>query len=460
MNKENCNWSIIWDYTKWETEHRYKNSYYTQKDWNQLLLANINMISARVNIDSFIGGANKIIVPFKFKKLFETLDYYNNSHNTLSSRYKVYFVDSNENVIYIYRDLYYEKIQSVPFVTKGGEDEMSEVTFKHVSNVTNEEIENYRRKLCGCIEIINYPVESETRCKITVSIEKVISENIKELIEKHLTHKHPSLDENIGVSLSKTQTDVLFTIENNHRTIVRKDRQVGMSSLLNAMIACKLVKDEPIKILFYSPKREMNHRTKSAVRENTQKLINDLGLKLKFVYNNADKLTLSNGNSIEYHTTNESTCFSLYTVDINKNDWVIFDEIAFGDRILPLYRYIRDRFNDPKITIVSTQAGLDDVFFPIYLLGKKAGYATIDARWVDAHELLKDNILKKGGYNQKMLFNEFSGFFVVNNAEKLNYDTITELIKPHLLSSEKFSLLELVDFIQKRIMVSDEINLR
>jgi hypothetical protein len=66
-----------------------------QSDWNQTIMGYFNQLS-----DGIIG--EKVIkVPNKFKKLINSLEYYDRESNEIANRFIVIFIDSNEDIIYV-----------------------------------------------------------------------------------------------------------------------------------------------------------------------------------------------------------------------------------------------------------------------------------------------------------------------------------------------------------------------
>ena len=64
-----------------------------QTDWNQTLITKFNMLSVGVHEKTLIK------VPNKFKLLIESLEFYDNTNSTISNKYLVEFIDSDNNII-------------------------------------------------------------------------------------------------------------------------------------------------------------------------------------------------------------------------------------------------------------------------------------------------------------------------------------------------------------------------
>lgn len=83
----------MWDYSGW----RGISPSSTQSQWNETLVAVINHVSAKIHKSTLKGGANLLIVPQKFRELFEGLSYYNEDTSTLGGRYKIEYCLNNTN---------------------------------------------------------------------------------------------------------------------------------------------------------------------------------------------------------------------------------------------------------------------------------------------------------------------------------------------------------------------------
>lgn len=440
MKKENCKHIKIWDYLGWKTD---KPSPFTQKDWNQTLMTKINWLSALIYKDSLRGGADTVEVGLNAFELIKDLEYYNEIDNKLASRYNVELnKDIDANSIFLYLKKAYFDDLNIPIQVKSKEDGyIDDLVFMDPKLLKPEFVEDYRKSVCGCLQIENYPTLKQKNRLI--SNEKNI-----DLIQDMLPYKDLTLNEYKPLTLSKAQKKVLYGIEDSKYTVIRKDRQTGISTLLAAMIACELAREEPKNIIMFSPSRQLGYYTNSKITDNIKILIKNLELDISFIIKNCDKLELSNGSSIIFKSTNQDVYTSMCSIDISDNTWVIFDEIASSKDAYSYYEYIRN-FRNPKITIISTQYGLDKLFFPIYLLGQKAGYNRINATWTEGHDGLSDKISKISKYkNNNEMLREFSDVFVVDNADKIDFNIINELIKSHLLKNEKYTLLEFVEYIQ------------
>lgn len=77
--------NLKWDYLEGERRHG------SQFDWNQTIVTKLNELT------SF--KASVVSVPVKFKSIFETLFYYNEKSQILSSKYKIEYTELNSNIL-------------------------------------------------------------------------------------------------------------------------------------------------------------------------------------------------------------------------------------------------------------------------------------------------------------------------------------------------------------------------
>ena len=132
MDITECNGANIYEWNMYE----WKNMLfvgYKQKDWNQTLCTKINQISAYILMTS-CGGANKIEVNTKHKKLIESLEYYKPKTKTLHKYDVIFNDDIQEDFIFVYRD--------------------KESVDKFVAEYNGDNTEEYRKSFYGAIKII------------------------------------------------------------------------------------------------------------------------------------------------------------------------------------------------------------------------------------------------------------------------------------------------------------------
>lgn len=308
--------------------------------------------------------------------------------------------------------------------------------------------------------------------KVTIKLEKTpdksqentdIIYNNSELIEKYLTRKDYFTTKEVKLVLSKGQEEVINAIEKNNRVIIRKDRGVGLSTVINAVIACELIKSKPINIILFSENRHLNYNSSKTIINNVNILIKSLGLNIKFNTKQESYIELSNGNTIEFK--HSSSLYSFYrtkrTTTLTLSDfklysekyWIIFDEAAFFKTGDVIYKEMNDVFPNSKITIMSTQNGMDNLFFPIYILGDKSGFFKVNFQFFKAHKSLLENIMKIDKISNIEFFKSFTDIFFINDSTNLSSDIITDLIKPYLLSGEIFTLSDMIELIKSNKIV-------
>lgn len=68
-------WVLRWDYNGWRKQMTTSTNY-TQKDWNQTLITNVNIISAQIQKATLRGGANFIVVSPEISAVLNDLEYF------------------------------------------------------------------------------------------------------------------------------------------------------------------------------------------------------------------------------------------------------------------------------------------------------------------------------------------------------------------------------------------------
>lgn len=151
-------WNLSWDYSAWKENP--KSAPYMQKDWNQTLVTRINQVSAQIFKASYRGGADTIHIHSDLLPIIQTLEFFNEQEMKLSGRYDVVIDDSlNKTRLYVSAQ---KIINADPFiiwtaferVEFNEHDEMQPI-LKDPSEYTHDEIESYKRRLKGCINITN-----------------------------------------------------------------------------------------------------------------------------------------------------------------------------------------------------------------------------------------------------------------------------------------------------------------
>lgn len=428
INKENCQYNFNWNYLGWM---QFKNvNSLTQNDWNQDLFVQINRVSANIYKKSGIGGANRILSPIKFKPLFEKLEFYNNTEETLGNKYEIAYLESDENIIYIFNskalDLDTIKLEChLPWSE-------APVYFDLPANyITEQELINYRKTLCGSIEILNF----KNNLFDCLTDEQVI--------DTCLTYKDYKNDCDSNLILDYNQHNIIEGINNNRRTIIKKDRQTGVSTAIQSLISVKLLRPEKVKIIYFTNRHILSF-TRESIRKKLLEIITNLGLETTIPTNCFSEIRLSNENSLELKSIN--TFKKIDKNDITDDTWFIFDEVAFEKSAIEIYSDITKYNKKPKITLISTQNGLDDLFFPIYVLGKKSGYERVETRHTDSGF----NKINLNNFSEEQIEREFSGRFIIDDSEKLDSNILTRLCAP--LSEEDFTFKDVIDILSSGIM--------
>lgn len=271
------------------------------------------------------------------------------------------------------------------------------------------------------------------------NIKKNIKKSIKDLIENNLTY----LDYNDRVLkpiiLTTSQNDVLRVIEDNNNVIIKKHRTVGLTTLINAIIACRLISNDKWNITYVNINYDcMGHNLKKIINYiNVLVKKYDIDIEIKFKNN---EIKFSNGNSL-IMINKES---DIYNHDICYTNWTIFDEAALNKNAIEVYNMIYRYYDIEKTTIISTQNGLDEFFFPIYFLGPKAGFKTINARWQTTEFIETNNIARyKKSIGNIVFEREFGDKFMIHNPDKIDSTKLIDNIKKYLVFNEIFSLSDL-----------------
>ena len=161
IKSEDCKWVTKWDYLGWQKQNVLVNGYYegrygepyTQSDWMNTLMTKINQVSAQIHMSTMRGAADTILVHPKSAKFITNQEYYQTDKRLLNGRYKVIqtrkigvdevFIGREEsfNLKYVSDRIYNtDEYQVVPLRDK----------YK-----TDEEVEEYKSTLMGCVKILN-----------------------------------------------------------------------------------------------------------------------------------------------------------------------------------------------------------------------------------------------------------------------------------------------------------------
>jgi|688.fasta_scaffold562817_2 hypothetical protein len=151
MNIEDCKHSTSWDYLGWTPF----SDFYGQLNWNETLITMVNQISAHIHKSSFRRGADTIIINPKNLILFNS--FYDQETQSLRNRYKIVLNDDiSLNHIFVCNRTDNTNPQMVVRPVEVGDGEIPEIMVLHERQCTPEEVLEYKRNLCGYIEIQNY----------------------------------------------------------------------------------------------------------------------------------------------------------------------------------------------------------------------------------------------------------------------------------------------------------------
>lgn len=271
------------------------------------------------------------------------------------------------------------------------------------------------------------------------NIKITIERSIKDLIENNLNclNQHNSVYS--PIVLTTAQDTILRVIEDENNVIIRKHRSVGVSTLINAIIACRLISNDKWNITYVN----VNYNCIGINLKNIVRYVDilikkyDLDIEIKF---SSNEIKLSNGNSLIMI----NKAFEINNHDICHSNWVIFDEAALNKNAIEVYNMIYHYYDINKTTIISTQNGIDDLFFPIYFLGKKAGFTSIDARWQATEYIDKSDIIRyQKTLNTVGFEREFGDSFIIHDPYKIDAVKLINNIKNYLVKDEIISLLDL-----------------
>jgi len=104
------------------------------------------------------GGASLIKAHPRLEKVFKTIEYYDNKTQALGGRYSVVFDDSIKvDEIFIMGEDWNNVVFVPEKVTDKDGNLLDEITLRHLSYFTDEEVSDYNKKLIGRIKIDKFP---------------------------------------------------------------------------------------------------------------------------------------------------------------------------------------------------------------------------------------------------------------------------------------------------------------
>lgn len=279
----------------------------------------------------------------------------------------------------------------------------------------------------------------------------VIEASIIELFEEYI--QIPSRNGKIyeKSKLTTGQQLILNAIEEYDNTVILKDRQVGASTILNFIIACRLISNEKWNILELTCNSQISSLNIKKIREYICLLTDKLSLPVEYITNNSCEIKLSNGNYVKSSPiiSVEQMC----SCEIEENSWIIFEETSYAKYANLIYKIIKDKTKDKNVsfTIISSQNGIDDLFFPIYVLGKKAGFNRVRVTYHDTEFMTDKKILSiKNMCSDTMFEKEFGGKFIINNDIEVKY--FIRKIEEFLLPEESFTMRDLFELYKSNLI--------
>ena len=296
------------------------------------------------------------------------------------------------------------------------------------------------------------------KCKISIEIEKeeLVVKSIRELTETYLNRRDYTTNNYLPIILTQGQLEILTGIENHKFNVIKKARQVGATTIINSMISCRLVSNEPWDIVVVGPNSNNKSYLLKEISYFTNILINDLDLELKPIINNFECIKFSNGNTLR--VVSNKSYFDKHCITYNDlpetKAWIIFDEFAFAEKQYELYNMVIHRIKKyDEVTIISTQNIKDEFFLSFYLAcDKKKNWNRINST-VEKCEYLNskiDNIKKS--FSKIEFAESFDNNFIVPDLNKINAAAFITKINSFLSDGEEFTLNDLFDLINSNII--------
>jgi len=155
INVEDCKWVDKWDILGWveynKSEAR-QGEPVSQSDWNSTVMTKIDIVSSMVHRSTMRGAADTLWVHPTNSKLITEGEYYQADKKMWAGRYNVIVTKKIEpNNIFVGREEYF----NLEFVTTTDDDGEYVKTRIEDANYSDEELVEYRRKLMGCVKILN-----------------------------------------------------------------------------------------------------------------------------------------------------------------------------------------------------------------------------------------------------------------------------------------------------------------
>lgn len=222
-------------------------------------------------------------------------------------------------------------------------------------------------------------------------------------IEKYLSTYDENKRKNVPLILLPKQKEFLYSIGYLSKTIAKKPRRSGMTTILSAWATAEMVfasTDSPKTILCVGMKLDLANQLVAKVRSfllqvprwhfgfeyyspdpKSEKNTRDI-----FIKDSISELQLFNGSKVVAMSSSQ-----ISSKELSKASIIIFDEAAFiedGAQVYDLLKFGEPPFpceNGKKIIMVSTPNGKDKLFYKTYkkALAKKNDYHIVDFKWFE-----------------------------------------------------------------------------
>lgn len=269
-------------------------------------------------------------------------------------------------------------------------------------------------------------------------------------IEKYLSTYDENKRKNVPLILFPKQKELLYSIGDFSKTIAKKPRRAGMTTILSAWATAEMVfthTDSPKTILCVGFKLELANQLVAKIRRfllqvprwyfgfdyyspdpNSKKNTKDI-----FIKDEKSELQLFNGSQVVAMPSSK-----ISSKEISEASIVIFDEAAFIEDGAKVYNTLKfgevpSCYGDyQKIIIASTPNGKDKLFYKTYkkALHKKNSFNVVDFKWFEDPR-----------YNKKLKWKSKSGdlliddWFFEDTFDRIDYFKFIEKIWNNLLKN-------------------------
>lgn len=288
------------------------------------------------------------------------------------------------------------------------------------------------------------------RFKLTISLDEIIDETMISVIENNITVPYPfDHDKRIPLNLSTAQKNIINKIEENNKVIIKQDRQTGVSTVMNSIIAYKMTSgDVPIEILLIGANGNTNDADYWSIKENIDVLIDKSKHNGNYVKMSKREILLTNGSSLKFINGAMSGEHSIKFTEPHDGrkieQWVIFNQLSTHINMCDLYFDFTRRYMNPnvKVIIASHTSLVDELFFPIWFLGNRIGFTKVEANLIDSHisKLQLEHIGVERVY-------EMLSKFTIADPSKFNAKKMLDSINRHLPKSEFVSIVDLLHLL-------------